>query len=186
MMSEGGAITLENGNILFGTLNGYYIVDRNKLMTEKGSLLKLHITDFYVDGEVQSPRLNSHYDYYVPMSRHVELPASYSSFAFRFAAMNYQLQHRVHYQYMLEGYDKEWQNADKDLTARYEDVPAGTYTFKVKAFLLESPDKYDQATIEVKVPLVSYASLSRLWIYAAILLAVVAALILYWRRKVKK
>ena len=168
------------------TLNGYYIVDRNKLMTEKGSLLKLHITDFYVDGEVQSPRLNSHYDYYVPMSRHVELPASYSSFAFRFAAMNYQLQHRVHYQYMLEGYDKEWQNADKDLTARYEDVPAGTYTFKVKAFLLESPDKYDQATIEVKVPLVSYASLSRLWIYAVILLAVVAALILYWRRKVKK
>jgi hypothetical protein len=87
---------------------------------------------------------------------------------------------------MLEGYDEEWQNADKDLTARYEDVPAGTYTFKVKAFLLESPDKYDQATIEVKVPLVSYASLSRLWIYAVILLAVVAALILYWRRKVKK
>ena len=186
MMSEGGAITLENGNILFGTLNGYYIVDRNKLMTEKGSLLKLHITDFYVDGEVQSPRLNSHYDYYVPMSRRVELPASYSSFAFRFAAMNYQLQHRVHYQYMLEGYDEEWQNADKDLTARYEDVPAGTYTFKVKAFLLESPDKYDQTTIEVEVPLVSYASLSRLWIYAVILLAVVAALILYWRRKVKK
>ena len=186
MMSEGGAITLDNGHILFGTLNGYYIVDRNKLMTEKGSLLKLQITDFFVDDEIQSPRMNGNYNYYVPMSRKVTLPSHSSNFAFRFAAMNYQLQHRVHYQYMLEGYDKEWQNADKDRIAFYDDVPAGTYTFKVKAFLLESPDKYDLRTIEVTVPVFSLLTSTALWIIGAILLAALAAFILIRRRKVKK
>jgi hypothetical protein len=186
MMSEGGAITLDNGHILFGTLNGYYIVDRNKLMTEKGSLLKLQITDFFVDDEIQSPRMNGNYDYYVPMSRKVTLPSHSSNFAFRFAAMNYQLQHRVHYQYMLEGYDKEWQNADKDRIAFYDDVPAGTYTFKVKAFLLESPDKYDLRTIEVTVPVFSLLTSTALWIIGAILLAALAAFIFIRRRKVKK
>lgn len=186
MMSEGGATTLGNGNLLFGTLDGYYIVDRTKLMTEKGSLLKLHITDFFIDGELQSPRLNDNYNYYVPLSRRVKLPSHSSSFAFRFAAMNYQLQHRVHYQYMLEGYDKEWRNADKDRMASYENVPAGTYTFKVKAFLLESPDKYDQSTIEVTVPILSFLSTGALLTYGGIVLAIVAAFLLIRRRKVKK
>ena len=39
MLSEGGAITLGNGNMLFGTLDGYYVVDRKKLTTSMGSLL---------------------------------------------------------------------------------------------------------------------------------------------------
>ena len=35
MCSEGAAITLSNGNVIFGTLEGYYFVDRNKLVTKK-------------------------------------------------------------------------------------------------------------------------------------------------------
>ncbi len=182
MLSEGGATTIGNGNILFGTLDGYYIVDRKKLMTSQGSLLKLHITDFYINEELQSPRLNKTYDYYVPVSRKVTLPYHDANFAFRFAAMNYQLQHRVHYQYMLEGYDKEWQNAGKDRMAFYNDIPAGTYHFKVKAFLLESPDKFDLRSIEVVVPSLSFLSPTALWIYASILLLLILFL-LYKHRK---
>ena len=107
MLSEGGAITLDNGTMLFGTLDGYYVVDRKKLTASMGSLLKLQITDFFIDGQLMSPRLNDTYDYYVPLSKHVELPSGVDEFAFRFAAMNYQLQHRVHYQYILEGYEDQ-------------------------------------------------------------------------------
>jgi ligand-binding sensor domain-containing protein/AraC-like DNA-binding protein len=180
--SEGAAVTLPNGNILFGTLNGYYVVDRDKLVTVSGSMLKLRITDFYLDDELISPRLNDTYTYYIPESKKVKLPKPGSLFAFRFASLNYQLQHRVHYQYMLEGYDKEWINADKSRTVSYSDVPAGTYTFKVKAFLLESPETYDIKSIEVVVPPYFLLSSSAIWVY--ILLAVIAAaLIVYYRRK---
>ena len=183
MLSEGGAITLDNGTMLFGTLDGYYVVDRKKLTASMGSLLKLQITDFFIDGQLMSPRLNDTYDYYVPLSKHVELPSGVDEFAFRFAAMNYQLQHRVHYQYILEGYEEEWHNAEKDLTARYSDLPAGTYTFRVRAFLLESPEKYDQRSIEVVVPQFFLFSTTARWIYLGILVVIGLALLVKYRKK---
>lgn len=150
-ISEGGAIAISNGNLLFGTLDGYYVVDRQKMMVLGGSLLKLQITDFLLSDVWQSPRLGSKIDYYVPVSRSVEIPSSAVNFGFRFAALNFQLQHRVHYQYMLEGYDKDWRNAPKEHMCIYSKVPSGTYIFKVRTFLLEAPDEYDIRTIEVNV-----------------------------------
>ena len=186
MCSESSAIIGEKGDILFGTLNGFYVIERKKLSNSMGSLLKLHITDFYLDNELQSPRLNSTYDYYVPESKKVSLPTNGSQFAFRFAALNYQLQHRVHYQYKLEGYDKDWINAGKDRMASYQDIPAGTYRFKVKAFLLESPDAYDQRTITVVVPPFFIFSSTAVWIYM-VLLAIASIFGLWWyQEKLRK
>lgn len=179
MCSEGAAITLSNGNVIFGTLEGYYFVDRNKLVTKKGSLLKLRITDFFLNGIIQTPRMpDQTFDYYVPESKSVKLPDANSTFAFRFAALNYQFQHRIHYQYMLEGYDDEWQNAGKDRMATYSNLSGGTYQFKVKAFLLESPENYDIRTIEVVVPY-SFTS----FIVYFILLLLVAGLVYWWYRR---
>ena len=184
MMSEGGAITLENDDILFGTINGYYVVDRSKLMAEKGSLLKLQITDFFVNGELQSPRFNDNYDFYAPMARRIKLPANAKSFGFRFAAMNYALQHRVHYQYMLEGYEEEWHNAERNRIATYDKLKAGTYTFKVKAFLLESPEKFDLRTVEVVVPPFTGYGQAVYWAIGLVVLAVLLWL-WFWKRRKK-
>nr|MCR4582321.1 hypothetical protein [Prevotella sp.] len=180
MLSEGAAISTDKDEILFGTIDGYYVVDRQRLMNGNGSLLKLRITDFFINDEIQSPRLNSNFDYYPPESRSIKLPARGMQFAFRFAAMNYQLQHRVHYQYMLEGYDDEWKNADVSRIARYSNVPGGTYKFKVKAFLLESPDKYDMRTIEIIVP--SSALLSPLALAIYLLLSLIALFLVFKHR----
>ena len=179
LCSENAAVSLPNGNILFGTFNGYYVVDRSRLVTKTGSLLKLRITDFYLNNILQSPRLTNDFDFYVPESRRVELPSHSDAFAFRFAALNYQYQHRVHYQYRLEGYDKEWQSVGKNRMASYSDLPAGTYYFQVKAFLLESPENYDMRTIEVVVPPFFMLSTAAVWIYM-ILICAVAIFLLWW------
>lgn len=186
MCSEGAAVTLSNGNILFGTLDGYYVVDLSKLITKTGSLLKLRITDFFLNDELQTPHLNHTFDYYVPESKQVELPNHNDQFAFRFASLNYQFQHRIHYQYRLEGYDADWQNAGKDRMAVYEDVPAGTYQFQVKAFLLESPENYDMRTIEVVVPPYFLLSTYAVWIYLVILGIVGIGVLLWYQEKLRK
>lgn len=182
MCSEGAAITLPNGNILFGTIDGYYVIDRKKLTSTLGNQLKLRITDFYINDQQQSPRYSQIYDYYVPDSKTVSLPHHNMTFGFRFAALNYQLQHRMHYQYMLEGYDHNWQNAGRDRSVTYADLPTGTYHFKVKAFLLESPEKYDMKVIEVVVPPYFLLSVNAIWLYM-LLAAVLAIWALLWREK---
>ena len=179
--SEGAALTLPNGNILFGSLAGYYTVDRRKLVNTNGSMLKLRITDFFIDNELQSPRLTDTYSYYVPDSKRVQLPSHGSEFSFRFASLNYQLQHRVHYQYMLEGYDNDWLNADKDRLVSYSGLPSGSYIFKVKAFLLESPENYDMREIEVVVPTYFLLSSAAVWLYMLLIIGTV--LTLFYRRQ---
>ncbi len=184
--SEGAAITLPNGNILFGTLKGYYTVDRKKLVTKNASILKLRITDFFLNDELVSPQLNDYYDYYVPDAKEVKLPNHNFSFGFRFAAMNFQLQHRIHYQYMLEGYDQDWRNPDKTHIANYIDIPTGKYRFKVKAFLLDSPDKFDQRIITVTVPPYFLLSSNAIWLYMAITLILSIALMFWRQNNIKK
>ncbi|MBR2239147.1 MAG: helix-turn-helix domain-containing protein [Prevotella sp.] len=177
MCSESAALVLPSGNILFGTTtSGYYVVDRNKLMSNNAAVFKLRLTGFWVDNELQSPRLTNLYDYYVPESKAVTLPSHSSSFAFRFASLNFQLQHRVHYQYMLEGYDSDWRNAGPDRMASYENVPAGEYRFQVRAFMLESPDKYDMKEIMITIPPMFLFSSGATWLY--MLIVAVAGLLL--------
>lgn len=189
LCSEDAAVTLPNGKILFGTLSGYYIVDRSKLVSTNGSVMRLRITDFMLNGKIQSPRFNANFDYYIPDSRKVELPNHDDEFSIRFASLNYQLQHRIHYQYCLEGYEEDWNNADNTRTATYSGLPAGTYEFKVKAFLLESPDKYDMKTITIVVPPHFLLSQSAIWIYLFLAAAIVIT-ILYIkeerRRKIER
>ena len=117
------------------------------------------------------PCLNSNYQFYVPESKKVQLPEHYSSFGVRFASLNYQLQHRVHYLYKLDGHDTEWTNAGKDRMATYTDLPAGTYTLRIRAFLLESPDKYDERTIEIEVPHNFFFSSRAIWLYLLLIIA---------------
>ena len=83
---------------------------------------------------------------------------------------------------MLEGYDDDWQNAPKTRIASYENLPSGTYQFKVKAFLLESPENYDMRTIEVVVPY----SLTPYIVFFFVLLVIMAALYYWWRRRKSK
>lgn len=175
-ISEAAAVSLPNKEILFGTMDGIYLVNRSKLTGKDSGMLKLRITDFFLDDQLQSPRFDDTYDYYVPDARSVKLPSGSHVVAFRFASLNYQLQHRVHYQYKLEGYDPDWINAPKTRTASYNSLPSGTYLFRVKAFLLESPEKYDLRTVELIVPPPFLLSSGAIWIY--MLLAVVVALVL--------
>lgn len=186
IFSEGAAITMPDGNIIFGTLNGYYIVDRKKLSTQTGSMLKLKITDFYMDGILMSPRLNGDFNAYVPDCKEVNLPDADRNISFRFAALNYQLQHRVHYQYMMEGIDSEWKNADKSRTATYAGLKPGKHRFMVKAFLLESPDNYDIRTIDVIVPRDFMFSYDAVWIYMVIISALILTGMYLYQERLKK
>jgi hypothetical protein len=132
-----------------------------------------------------SPRLDSTFQKYIPETMQMELPTSGSTVAFRFAALNYSLQHRIHYQYMMEGLDDDWINADKTRTATYEDLSYGEYTFKVKAFLLESPEAYDMRTVHIVVPPPFLLSATAIWIYLGILVILGVGFMIWYQNRLR-
>lgn len=51
---------------------------------------------------------------------------------FKFAALNYSASYKNQYAYKLEGYDSKWIESGTENTAQYMNLPAGTYTFRVR------------------------------------------------------
>lgn len=179
--SEGAALTLPGDNVIFGTLSGYYILDINKLFTSSGETLKVRLTSFYLNDQLMSPRLDDTYDYMVADSGVVRLPSNSSVVMIKFASLNFQTQHRVHYIYKLEGHDDEWQSATRSRSASYSGMAGGTYQFRVRAFLTEVPDKYDECTLTIIVPPPFWLSWPAIIIYIIILVGGACG-ILYYRR----
>ncbi|MBJ7882130.1 hybrid sensor histidine kinase/response regulator transcription factor [Gelidibacter salicanalis] len=63
----------------------------------------------------------------------LKLKHNESSFAFRFAAIDNVLHPKYYYAYRLKGFDKDWILSHHDRSATYTNIPAGNYTFEVKA-----------------------------------------------------
>ena len=54
-------------------------------------------------------------------------------FTFNFALANYKNPSENRYSYFLEGYEKEWSESTSATTARYNSMPPGKYTFRLRA-----------------------------------------------------
>lgn len=54
-------------------------------------------------------------------------------FSFEFAALNYQLSAKTKYQYMMQGFDRDWSPASVKRLATYTNLDPGHYVFKVRA-----------------------------------------------------
>ena len=61
------------------------------------------------------------------------VPYSKNNVQFHFGAIDLLGSNNIGYQYMLEGYDKDWQSGIDTRMARYTSLPAGKFTFKVRA-----------------------------------------------------
>ena len=71
---------------------------------------------------------------------------------FSFVALSYCSPEKNQYAYMLKGYDKDWNYVDNQTRATYTNLPAGTYTFCVKATNNDGIWSEDEATITIVVP----------------------------------
>jgi ligand-binding sensor domain-containing protein/signal transduction histidine kinase len=75
---------------------------------------------------------------YYPLPEHLVLPYKYNHITFQFAAIEPVKPYLVNYQYILEGYDKEWSPITSETSATFGNMDEGTYTFILKA---QSPER---------------------------------------------
>src|SRR5688572_22036397 len=74
---------------------------------------------------------------FYPLPENLVLPYNHNSVTFDFVAIEPARHFLVRYQYMLEGYDKDWSPVTDNTRATFGNIYEGIYTFKLKA---RSPD----------------------------------------------
>ena len=63
----------------------------------------------------------------------IELNYNQNVFSIGYAALDYIRPDKIQYQYMLDGFDKNWINAGSRRVAYYTNLDAGKYKFRVRA-----------------------------------------------------
>jgi class 3 adenylate cyclase/sugar lactone lactonase YvrE len=123
----------KNGRMFFGGMNGINAFHPSDKFSHERKYKdnKILFTEF--------SKLDGDYDSIITKkiglssANTIELSHNDKFFSFQFALANYQNPSANTFSYMLEGYDKDWSKPSPVNSAKYNGIPPGTYTFKVRA-----------------------------------------------------
>lgn len=148
--NEATSLTSPSGEILFGSGDKIFAFDPQRAEPQTSDL-KLHFTQLTINNLPAKIGPGEPLEESIVEAKRIELDYDYSNFRIDFAALDYASQGELGYIYMLEGYDFDWNVVGKRNTASYSNVPAGRYTFRLKAYLGSPTNPSAERHIEVVV-----------------------------------
>lgn len=91
------------------------------------------LSDFKIRNKSVIPGPDSPLEQPLSKTQTIELSADENVFSFDFVALHYGNPAQNQYAYRLDGWDEDWNEVGHLRTASYTNLPAGQYTFRVKA-----------------------------------------------------
>lgn len=121
---------LSDGTLVFGGTHGLTLFNPIDVQIRRN--IPLLFENLKVHNKLIHPGneecINKHLSY----NPDIKLNYNQNGFSISFVALDYSEHERVHYYYMLEGFDRYWIDANNNREAYYANLPAGCYTFKVR------------------------------------------------------
>ena len=131
--NRGAQLKRSNGQLLFGSVDGLVSFFPEKIEADN-SFLNVVLTRFEVFNKDQSPgAADSPLKESITRTRRLEISSGLSTISFQFAALGYRAPASIHYEYLLEGFDKTWQTAGRERRATYTNLEPGEYRLKIRA-----------------------------------------------------
>ena len=124
------ACVLPDGRLVFGGTDGLTMF--NPAEVSAGRDVPLHLLDLHVHNTLVRPGDNAPAKAMLDDCEEIRLNHRDNSFSISFAALDYGEYERVHYYYMMDGFDGDWIDAGKLHSAYYANLPTGRYNFRVR------------------------------------------------------
>ena len=123
-------------------------------------------------------RLGLNHPLYI--SEAIRLPFTDNHFTLHFASPRFSGRTLVHYEYMMEGFDRTWARGSDNQEATYSNLPPGSYTFLLREAGDTNPAHYARLRLTVLPPWYRTP-----WAYAlyVLLLAALAYLFFRWAKR---
>lgn len=178
--------TFPDGRIAFGGLNGLNIINPDSIhlnnYTPKVNIYKLLLFNQEVKVN-QSFNEQKILEKSILLTKKIELNYNNNFIGFEFSAQDYQKPLLIQYEYMLEGFENEWNTTSALFRkANYTNLPPGKYIFKVRASNSDGffSDNVKSIKIIIHPP---FWKTSWFYILAVIIILAVFAFILYLSNK---
>lgn len=182
--NAGSYCRISDGHMLFGGINGITSFRPETLIdnpyTPKPTINKLFVFSKEVLPNDETGILKENIE-------HVDcitLKSSQNSFSISFVVSNYIAGKHNTFAYKLEGYNKEWYRQGDISPVSYSNLPAGDYTFLLKAANNDGKWSKEVAALHIRVLPVWYRTWWALSIFAlSFILLIFAVFRFFWLRK---
>ncbi len=121
-----------DGIFYFGGITGLNYFNPKHLIKDI-STATLHINAIEVLNQSAEALIPTQITSGISNVTHLQLKYNQSSFLFKFSAIDNILNPKYYYAYRLKGFDNKWITNHNERIATYTNIPAGEYTFEVKA-----------------------------------------------------
>lgn len=122
---------LPDGTLVFGGAHGLTVFNPADLQEELTP--RLYFENLKVDNRLVRPWQSKSIDQSMHTATEVHLDYDQTNFSLSFAVLDYSGSERYNYQYMLEGFNTQWVDANTSREAFYANLSPGCYNFHVRA-----------------------------------------------------
>lgn len=149
--SEGCALKLDDGRLLFGTRQGLTIVTpRRSYDSDSNAAARVSVTDMSVNGIPLADK--DGVSLAVHRSDRIELAHNENTISLSFSNFEYGDIGSSLYQYYLEGLDETWRQATSVNHIEYGNLSPGTYVFHIRALSNDKWSRESTLTIVICSP----------------------------------
>ena len=130
--NNGAAIKAQNGDLIFGGINGFTRFNPNKIRPND-IVPPVVFTELRVLNKPVNIGKDSLLKKSVLLADNITLNHKQNIVTLSYTALNYRNAEKNQYAYKLEGFDQNWHQVGKKRNATYTNLDAGKYTLRVKA-----------------------------------------------------
>ncbi|MDT0643566.1 two-component regulator propeller domain-containing protein [Zunongwangia sp. F363] len=140
-----------NGTLYFGSYEGINYFDPEDLTINKNTS-PVYLTDLKIFNQSVPPaKENSPLEKVISQTDKLRLKNSQSVFTIDYAAIDFTRPEKIQFAYYLDGFEDHWNYVQNARSATYTNLPAGNYTFKVKATNSDGVWKEEPTTLKIEV-----------------------------------
>lgn len=176
---------LDDGTLVFGGTHGVTIFQPTNMQVRHD--IPLLFEDIKIHNTLVRPGKGACIDRHLSYNPDINLKYDQNGFSISFAALDYSESERLHHYYKLDGFDQYWINAHNNKEAYYANLPAGTYTFRVRITQNDQSSIVGENAIRVIVHPAPWATW---WAYTFYLIAGITILAFFikamWRIRAEK
>ncbi|UPK72248.1 two-component regulator propeller domain-containing protein [Chitinophaga filiformis] len=145
----GAGLKTSKGELFFGGLDGFnYFYP--KLLNYNRNVPKIVLSDLRISSSSVIPGNKAPIKEHISVAKEIRLDYK-QNFSIDYTTLNYTAPQESRYSYILEGFDKTWNEVGSIRTAVFSNLPPGDYVFRVKASSDDGSWTTGQAVIHVYV-----------------------------------
>jgi len=142
--NDNSRLKSSSGELIFGGVAGANFFKPSEISSEK-IIPSVFITRFL------KQNIQQRFDKPLDEMEKISLAWNDNSIGFEFVAINFRSSQQTHYEYKLEGLERDWVQAGTRRYVNYTHLPSGNYTFRVRAMNAEGVYSEKDAVLAVKI-----------------------------------